>query len=370
MSFDRHPEDEHGTTNSIDPRPNLVDLARRTLVLASVVLLLVVLVVGAGYVFEVLLLAFAGLLFAIFLRAVTDFLTRHTRLPDKVALGLTLLLLIGLVVGMGGYLAPQVVEQADQLQKTLPKSLENVTREIEQYQWGQWLLNKASQSETMLHQRPQLLSRITGVVSSVFGVIAALFVILFIGFYFAFQPRMYREGVVRLVPLRHRDRAREVMGEVGDALSWWLLGKLVAMVFVGVLVWLMLTVLGLPFALTLGVIAAVLTFIPNFGPIISAIPAVLVGLMDSPATALWVIVLFTAIQGVESYILTPLIQQSAVSIPAALTITSQLILGILVGGIGLALATPLTVVVLVLIRSLYLHDLLGDKEINGVIRSK
>jgi len=124
----------------------------------------------------------------------------------------------------------------------------------------------------------------------------------------------------------------------------------------------MLVLLGVPFALTLAVLAAVLTFIPNFGPLISAIPAVLLGLLDGPMTAVWVAILFTAIQTVESYVLTPLIQQNTVDLPAALTITAQLVMGVFIGGIGLVVATPLTLVVVVLVRSLYVHDLLGDRE--------
>jgi len=167
------------------------------------------------------------------------------------------------------------------------------------------------------------------------------------------------------VPLDKRDRARDVTGQIGTALKWWLMGKLVAMVFVGVLVWLMLLLFGLPFALTLAAIAALFTFIPNFGPIISAVPVVLIALLDSTTTAVWVGVLFTAIQAVESYILTPVVQQSTLALPAALTITTQLMLGVFAGGVGLALATPLTLVVLVLVRTLYVRDVLGDATDGG-----
>jgi predicted PurR-regulated permease PerM len=144
-------------------------------------------------------------------------------------------------------------------------------------------------------------------------------------------------------------------------LQWWLIAKLIAMVFVGGLTWLGLWLLGIGMPLTLAVLAALLTFIPNLGPIIAAVPAVLIGLLDGPATAVWVVVLYVAIQTIESYILTPLLQQQAVSLPPALTITTQLVMAVFVGGIGLALATPLTVVVLVLVRSLYVQDMLGDE---------
>jgi predicted PurR-regulated permease PerM len=336
---------------------DLTALAKRAAVVGGVVLL----VVGAGYAFDVLMLAFAGLLFAILLRTITEFVDRHTRMGDKPALAAAVLLLVGVVVGVGWFLVPQVAEQTDESRRTLPKSLDRLTAEMNRYETGRWLLENAPEPDELMPRRRDLLARITGVFSTALSAAGAVFVVFFIGLYLAAQPRMHIDGIARLVPPHKRDRTREVMGKIGAALRWWLMGKLVAMVFVGVLVWLMLLLLGLPFALTLAVIAALLTFVPNFGPIISAVPAVLIALLDSPMTAVWVVVLFTAIQTVESYILTPVIQQSVVALPAALTITTQLMLGVFVGGIGLALATPLTLVALVLVRTLYVHDLLGDR---------
>jgi len=344
-------------------KSELVEFARRAVVAGSVVILLIVLVLGAGYAIEVLMLVFAGLLFATLLLAVSEFVNRHTGIGDKFSIAIAVLLVAGIVIGSGFILAPQVAEQSDELRKTLPQSLDKLTAQLKQYDSATWMLEKVPEPRELMPRRENLLAQLTGVFSTALSVVGAIVVVFFVGIYFAAQPRMYTNGLTHLIPIDKHDRAREVMGKIGASLRWWLMGKLVAMVFVGVLVWLMLMMLGLPFALTLAVIAAVLTFIPNFGPIISAIPAVLIALMDSPMTAVWVIVLFVTIQALESYILTPLIQQSALSLPAALTISAQLLLGVFVGGIGLALASPLTVVVLVLVRSLYVRDLLGDPSV-------
>lgn len=348
-----------------EPGGTFADLAKRAAVVGGVVLLLLVLVAGAGYAFDVLMLAFAGLLFAILLRTITEFVNQRTRMGDKPSLAVAVLLVVGGVGGIGWYLVPRVAEQTDELRRTLPKSLDRLTAELNRYESGRWVLEQAPEPNDLMPRRRDLLTRITGVFSTALSAAGAVFVVFFTGLYLAAQPRMYSDGITRLVPPDKRGRARDVMERIGAALRWWLMGKLVAMVFVGVLVWLVLLLLGLPFALTLAVIAALFTFIPNFGPIISAVPAVLIGLLDSPMTAVWVVVLFTAIQTVESYILTPVIQQRTVALPAALTITTQLMLGAFVGGIGLALATPLTLVVLVLVRTLYVHDLLGDKGDEG-----
>ena len=284
---------------------------------------------------------------------------------DKASLAAAVLLVVGGVVGVGWFLVPRVAEQTDELRRTLPVAIDRLSGELNKYEWGRWVLEQAPELKDLVPRRSDLLTRITGVFSTALSAVGAVFVVFFIGLYLAAQPRMYLDGLVRLVPLDKRDRARDVTGQIGTALKWWLMGKLVAMVFVGVLVWLMLLLFGLPFALTLAAIAALFTFIPNFGPIISAVPAVLIALLDSTTTAVWVGVLFTAIQAVESYILTPVVQQSTLALPAALTITTQLMLGVFAGGVGLALATPLTLVVLVLVRTLYVRDVLGDATDGG-----
>jgi predicted PurR-regulated permease PerM len=340
---------------------DLLDLAKRAAVVWAVGLLIILLVVGVGYAIDVLLLAFAGVLFAILLRGLSDFLSTHTGMGEKWSLAATVLLLMVLVTVGAWLLIPSIAEQTDELRQTLPKSVELLEGQVKRYEWGRWMLEKAPEPAELIPRRLDLFRRITGVVSGTLGAIGIVVVIFFTGLFFAVQPRLYTEGIVKLVMIRKRDRAREVIGQIGAELQWWLIAKLTAMVFVGGLTWLGLWLLGIGMPLTLAVLAALLTFIPNLGPIIAAVPAVLIALLDGPATAVWVVVLYIAIQTIESYLLTPLLQQQAVSLPPALTITTQLVMAVVVGGIGLALATPLTVVVLVLVRSLYVQDTLGDE---------
>lgn len=346
-----------------EPTPSpTVGLAKRAAVVTGVALLLTVLVVGAGFAFDVLLLAFAGVLLAVFLRGVADFFHHHLGLSDTPSLAAAVVLLVGVVAGLGWLLVPRVAEQSRDLRETLPAALERAKAELGQSETGRWLLEQVPSRESFAPQQQAMLARVAGVFSSALTGVMAVVLMFFVGVYLAAQPRLYEEGLLRLVPPAGRPRGRQVLARLGVALRRWLMGQMVAMLFVGVLVWAALAALGLPFALSLAVLAAVLTFIPNFGPLLALVPAVLVGLMEGgPATALWVVGLYTAIQVVESYILTPSIQQSAVALPAAVTITAQVALGVFVGGVGLALATPLTVVVLVLVRELYVRDLLGDR---------
>jgi predicted PurR-regulated permease PerM len=120
--------------------------------------------------------------------------------------------------------------------------------------------------------------------------------------------------------------------------------------------------MGIPLPVTLGVVAALLTFIPNVGPILAAVPQPLLALNVSPQTAPYVLALNLVLQGIESYLITPMIQRHEVTLPPILTIAAQLLMGVLFGMIGIMMAAPLVVVALVLVQLLYIHDRFGDEN--------
>jgi predicted PurR-regulated permease PerM len=169
---------------------------------------------------------------------------------------------------------------------------------------------------------------------------------------------LYREGLVRLVPPGYRTAIDEAMLACGHALSRWLLGQGISMLFVGSATAIGLALLGMPMALAIGVIAGVLAFIPFFGPIVSGILAVLLAFMQGPAQALYVAGLCVAIQQIEGNILMPFVQRWAVELPPVLGITAAVIFGLLFGLPGVMLATPLMVVVMVLVQKLYVEGVL------------
>jgi predicted PurR-regulated permease PerM len=185
--------------------------------------------------------------------------------------------------------------------------------------------------------------------------------VAFIGLYLAIDPGIYRRGLLSLVPLDRRARAAEILAAVGEALRGWLLGQVFAMLVVGVLATIGLWLLGIPLALALGLLAALLGFIPYLGPLAAAVPAVLLALLAGPQQALQVALLYVGIQLLEGYFLTPLVQQRAVHLPPALTISAMVVMGGLLGGLGLALAVPLTAAAIVLVQKLYVEDVLGDR---------
>ena len=338
----------------------LLLVAKKAAVVCVVAGLTVLLFLGIAYAIDVVLIVFAGLLFAIFLCSLSGLLSRYTPLGKKSALGVVVLALFLIVGGASWWLLPTLVAQAGQLRESLPQSLAKLEDNLSQYVWGQWILKRMPETNELLPKPQALLSRTTGVVSTAFGTLGVPLAAFFVGLMLAIQPQLYLAGFLRLVAPAARPRGREVLNRVGVALQWWLIAKIIAMILVGILTWIGLWLLGVDLAATLAVIAAILTFIPNFGPIIAAVPAVMLGLMQSPSTAGWVVVLFVAIQLLESYGITPLIQYRALAMPPALVITAQLILGAWVGLLGLTLATPLTAAAIVIVRMLYVEDVLGD----------
>jgi predicted PurR-regulated permease PerM len=162
------------------------------------------------------------------------------------------------------------------------------------------------------------------------------------------------------VPPRRRGRAREVLDELGTTLARWLMGKAVSMLAAGIMTAVGLSLLGIPLALILGIIAGLLDFIPYVGPLMAGVPALLIAFSASPEQALYVALLFGGIQLVQGYLLEPMIDQRTVSLPPALTIAMQVMFGAVFGMAGVALATPLTAVLIVLVVMLYVQDMLGD----------
>jgi predicted PurR-regulated permease PerM len=183
--------------------------------------------------------------------------------------------------------------------------------------------------------------------------------VLFMAVLFAAQPNLYVRGTLRLVPKHKRDRLAEVMHRVGQTLRRWMLGQLGLMLFVGVTSTLGLWLLDVQAALALGLLAGLLTFIPFLGPVIAAVVAVLVSLSDGPLTAAWVALLYIGIQTMEG-LLEPLVQQKTVYLPPVLLLMSQLALGVLVGLVGVVLATPLAAALMVMVQMLYVEDVLQD----------
>lgn len=328
----------------------------------------VVLIVGVVALFwllwqiaDILLLAFAGALLAIFFHILVRLLQRFVPLSNQWALLVVVLVLLALFGLLGWFLAPQLTQDINALFDNVPAALRQVTTQVDQYGWAQRLLDRLPSLEQVVTPSGSLFSRITGTFSNVLSLLANLLLILFVALFLAADPSMYRNGLLQLVPAPRRPRTEAVIDEVVTTLRWWILGQLFSMTVIGVLTGIGLWLIGLPFALTLGVIAGLLEFIPYVGPIVAGVVAALLAFAQSPIDAFYVILLYIGIQQFESNILTPLVHQYTVSLPPVLTLVAVLAIGTLFGFIGLLVATPLLAVIIVLVKMLYIEDVLGGE---------
>lgn len=304
-----------------------------------------------------LMLVFGAVLVAVIFSLVATPIRRWLRLPAGVALVAAVLVVAG-VIGLALWMfGAEVARQAGALQEMIPGAWRSLQARLEPLGLAEplreWVNGLGSGSG--------ILSNLGGLAMSIGNGVADTVLVLVGGVYLAAQPDLYRRGLVKLVPERGRGLAGRALDDSGEALKRWLLGRLAAMAVVGLLTGFGLWLIGVPSALTLGLLAALLDFVPFIGPIVAAVPGVLLALAQGPETALWTAGLYLLVQQVEGNVIDPMVQQRAVSLPPALLIFSLVAGGLLFGIIGILFAAPLTVVLFVLVKRLYVREALGTE---------
>jgi predicted PurR-regulated permease PerM len=336
-------------------------VATRSLIQACVAALVVILCIVSWLAFDFLLMMFAAVLFGVMFHGISRWLSDKTGMPRKAAMAVFFAALIALIGGVGASLAPSIAEQFDALSDSLPEAVERLQVRAEDSPTYQWLMERREQIEAAVSgDGGGVFGTVAQVMSSTIGALAGFGIAFVLGVCLSLTPGVYVNGLLMLVPQGYRPRAGEVLNETGSTLQSWLIAKLFEMVVIGVLTTLGLWLLGIELALVLGLIAGVLSFIPNVGPILAVIPALLLASLEGTDTVLWVAGLYLLVQAIESWGLTPWLQKRIVSVPPAVTISMQLLFGLLAGTLGLLLATPLAAVGMVMIRRFYVEDLLGD----------
>ncbi|RYC68129.1 AI-2E family transporter [Spirosoma sordidisoli] len=348
-----------------NPTSSRVEFARRVCIAVGIALFfgLVTWLLGAS--FNVLLLLLCAILIALPLRAAARWLSQKTGWREGIALIVVGLTLLGTLAGVGALVAPLIGEQTQQLQQELPGVLKNAQQQIEKTSWGKQLIGQIPESPEKLLKGgggSQLAGRVFGAVSGTVSVFTDLYVIFFLALFLAAEPRLYTDGLVNLIPPAGRQRTRHILAQLDESLLGWLIGTLISMAIVGLLSWLGLSLLGVRLAGILALFAALITFIPNLGPVLALIPALLFALLDGPQQALNVLLLYVGIQFVESNLVTPLIQKRLNDIPPALLLLVQIIVGAFAGTLGLIMAAPLLAILMVLVRTIYQEDMLGDSS--------
>ena len=318
-----------------------------------IVLLLAALFFLAWHLRHLVLMLFGAVVVATIFRELADRIAKLTGCREGIAVGISIGVILGAAIALAALFGAHIVGQMDVLADRLPAAWYSFEARIGDMGFGEQLrriVESAGQGNSF--------AGFSRVVLSIGNGIAEALVVIFAGIFLATQPRFYRTGAIKLVPPARRALVAEAMDESERALHLWLKGQLIAMVVVGLLTGFGLWLLGVPSAFTLGLLAGLLEFIPFAGPILAAVPGVLLALAVSPDLAVWVALLYFGVQQFEGYVLTPLVQQYAVDLPGVVLLFSLLGFGALFGTLGIILAAPLSVVTYVLVKRLYVIEAL------------
>lgn len=307
---------------------------------------------------DVLVLTFGAIVVAAIVRGLAQRFEQWLRLSTHtsgILSTLSILALLGLAFWLvGGGLTDQV----DQLRESIPEAWAAASAWLDSHAFGRQFLQIVEEAgESGLSG-----SRVAGVATTALGALGSAVLMVIVGIYFALDPSLYRNGLLDLAPPSYRARLAEAMTASGQGLSRWLLGQGAAMIFLGTSIALGLWLLDVPLAMALGFVTALFAFVPFFGAIAAGVLSVLMAFTVGPEKALYVALLFLALQQVEEYLLQPFVQRWAVAMPPVLTMLSALIFGILFGPIGVIFATPMMVVFMIMVRKLYIQDVLQAVE--------
>jgi predicted PurR-regulated permease PerM len=330
------------------------------------------------------LTVFLGVLFALAVSAGVDRLQRW-RVPRGLAAPLIVLAFVGLLAGFGTWIGPTVREQTIELRTKLPEALGKLELWVRS-RGGGIIATITGLSEDSLATGPppnvaptaldsavagvpapppqtgpslrdRLLAQLGGVgryflpvISSTLAVVAGIVLVLFLSIYLAIDPSIYRRGLLYLVPREKRPRADRMLGAIAGTLRKWLVTQLIAMVVIGVVTTSVLLALKVRAAVPLGILAGLLEFVPTLGPILSALPAIAMGFVDSPEKALFVTLAYVGIQFIENHLLIPILMKEGIDLPPALTIVMQALMAIVFGILGLLVAVPLLATVMIAAR--------------------
>jgi predicted PurR-regulated permease PerM len=321
-------------------------------------LVIAVIVVGIALLLwnlrDLFMLVFGAVLVSVILNIIARPIRERLNLPAWVALLAAVLIVAAVLTAAFWSFGAQVTRQAQALRDMIPAAWAALEARLNA--WG--LGESIRQWAESLRGGGGVVANLGNIAVTIGNGIADTLLVVVGGIYLAAQPELYRVGLLKLVPKRGRALAEDALDASGRALHLWLLGRLVSMAVVGTLTWLGLTIIGIPSALALGVLAGLLEFVPFIGPILSAVPAILLAFAESPEQAIWTALLFLAIQQFEGNVLEPLVQQRAVDLPPALLLFALVAGGLLFGAVGVILAAPFTVVMFVMVKRLYVQEAL------------
>ncbi|MEP6684451.1 MAG: AI-2E family transporter [Parafilimonas sp.] len=339
------------TTQQENCNQNNSSYTKKVWIATGIVLLVCISFLLFKALFSVILLMLAGIIMASYFHGCAHLLHRFLHIPSKLSLILSVLLNIILLAGFFWFLSARLQQQISQLSDTLPSGIRQVKEQINSNPVGKKIadyLNSSGNSKKTL----DIIKRFF---SSGFGILSDVYIIILMGAFFTASPSVYKKGIIHLLPSKAKNTGEELIEDISGILRKWLKGQIFGFFFIAVLTGIGLIILGMPLVFTLALIAGLLNFIPNFGPVIALIPGVLIGLTQGVSTAVYVACLYTLIQIIQSAVTQPLIQKKMISVPPALLIIAQVAMGALAGFWGVLLAAPILAIIMKLINKLYVE---------------
>ena len=324
------------------------EFVRRTLIVFGIALA----VVAVWQLADLLLLVFRACVFAVVIRAGGDLAARYIPITPRWA-SMLVLVVVALVLGGLGYaVGDEVARQFNELRDRLPEALGSARDWVAQQPFGDTLLDSVDDAS----EEGVSTGGAVETATKTFGVVSHLIVLVLIALYLSFTPTLYLNGLVSLVPETYRPETRRAFEQSGYVLRGWLLGQAVSMLSVGVLTGIGLWLAGVPLAFILGIVAGLLEFIPILGPILAAVPGILLAFAVGPTTALYAVGVYFLVQQLEAGIIMPLAQKWAVQLAPALGLFAILVFGMMFGMLGVLFGTPLTVVLIALVKEFYVYN--------------
>ena len=321
------------------------------------------------------LTAFLGVLIGLAASSAVDWILARTRLRRPVAAALVVFGSVAALLLLAAWIGPTLASQSSELRDKLPQAVTKL--EVWMAARQPALLDLIAPPDTMVASgadsvaassgggrlvhaltsyAPAISGFAFGVLQSTVLVFAAIVLIIFLALYIATDPGVYRRGILLLVPEHRRDRVSDLLTALGGALKTWFATQLIAMLVIGVVTTIVLALIGVRAAVPLGVLAGIFEFIPNVGPTLSAIPAILMGFADSPRMALIVVGVYWVIQFLENNLLIPYLMREQLDLPPALTLVTQVVMASVFGILGLFVAIPLLATIVVLVRMLWIDE--------------
>ena len=341
-------------------------IARFTLIVTGILMTIAFLY----FIRDALLIAFAGVIFAVIISGLAATIRKYIPISRGWSIAAVGIILLITITSFGFIFGSQIAEEFEQLTEKLPQQISQLRETISGWPLGDELIGGENENgEAGVQEENETgndmpdgaggMAFQVGV--TIVDVLTTFGLIIIIGIYFVIDSGTSKKGIALLFTKKRADRVNEALETSGNALWSWLKGQFIIMIFIGVAVTIGLMIIGVPLAMVLGIIAGISEFVPIIGPWIGAVPGILLAFSVDGQTALYTAIFYVVIQQIESNVLSPLIQQRMVHIPPAVVILSVVAFGLVFGIAGVILATPLAVIVMVLVGMFYVQDVLGKE---------